>query len=289
MKDADYLENLGFSQNEAKVYTTLLRNKFLNGYEIAKLSGVSRSLVYEVVNRLVGKGILIRLEGEPNYYIPLEYEKLIARIKKKNEENINRAEEFLKGLAQGEENRDYVLNIVGYDKFIKKAAALIDAAEKEISLSIWHSEFQAVREALERAVKRGIKIYIFSFEEIPLKGAVIFSYGLCDAARLFPYRRMTLIVDGVQCLNGESGGGEDIYTCTKNHAIVSLAIDEIVLNIFWYKYIEKQGLLHERITSREFLQMIGTLAGELGINEDMTKNFMVYDFQRRRYGENEEC
>ena len=46
--------------------SALLRNKFLNGYEIAKLSGVSRSLVYEVVNRLVGKGILIRLEGEPN-------------------------------------------------------------------------------------------------------------------------------------------------------------------------------------------------------------------------------
>ena len=114
------LEGLGFSQNEEKVYTTLLRNKMLNGYEIAKLSGVSRSLVYEVVNRLVGKGILIRLEGEPNYYIPLEYDKLIARMKKESEEAIDRAEEFLKGLADGEENGDYVLNIVGYDKFLKR-------------------------------------------------------------------------------------------------------------------------------------------------------------------------
>ena len=288
MTEHDYLEKLGFSQNEAKVYTTLLRNKRLNGYEIAKLSGVSRSLVYEVVNRLVGKGILLRLEGEPNYYIPLEYEKLMARIKRENEENITRAEAFLKGLAQGEENRDYVLNIVGYDKFMKKAVALIDSAEEEISLSIWHNELSVLRQALEHAVKKGIKVYIFSFQEIELEGAVLFSYGISDAARLFPYRRMTLIVDGIQCVNGESGGAEDIYTYTRNHAIVSLAIDEIVLNIFWYKYIEKQGLLHRGITSKEFLQAIAALAGELGINADMTKNFMVYDFQRR-YGEDEEC
>ncbi len=288
MAEHDYLEKLGFSQNEAKVYITLLRNKRLNGYEIAKLSGVSRSLVYEVVNRLVGKGILLRLEGEPNYYIPLEYEKLMARIKRENEENIGRAEAFLKGLAQGEEIRDYVLNIVGYDKFMKKAAALIDSAEEEISLSIWHNELSVLRQALEHAVKRGVKVYIFSFQEIELEGAVLFSYGIVDAARLFPYRRMTLIVDNIQCVNGESGGAEDIYTYTRNHAIVSLAIDEIVLNIFWYKYIEKQGLLHRGITSREFLQAIAALAGELGINEDMTKNFMVYDFQRR-YEENEEC
>ncbi len=283
------LEGLGFSQNEEKVYTTLLRNKMLNGYEIAKLSGVSRSLVYEVVNRLVGKGILIRLEGEPNYYIPLEYDKLIARMKKESEEAIDRAEEFLKGLADGKENGDYVLNIVGYDKFLKKAAALIDGAAGEISLSIWQNEFEFLHGALENAVKRGVKVYIFTFEKIDLEGAVIFSYRLGDASRLFPYRRMTLIVDGVQCLNGESGGAgaRDIYTCTGNHAVVSLATDEIVLNIFWYKYMEKHGLLCGRNSSEGFLQVIQNLAEELEITEDMTKNFMVYDFQRRK-GKDEE-
>lgn len=281
------LEGLGFSQNEEKVYTTLLRNKMLNGYEIAKLSGVSRSLVYEVVNRLVGKGILIRLEGEPNYYIPLEYDKLIARMKKESEETIDRAEEFLKGLADGEENGDYVLNIVGYDKFLKKAVTLIDGAAGEISLSIWQKEFEFLQGALENAVKRGVKVYIFTFEEIDLEGAIIFSYRLGDASRLFPYRRMTLIVDGIQCLNGESGGARDIYTCTGNHAVVSLATDEIVLNIFWYKYMEKHGLLRGRNTSEGFLQVIQNLAEELEITEDMTKNFMVYDFQRRK-GKDEE-
>ena len=137
MGDTSYLENLGFSQNEAKVYTALLKNKLLNGYEIAKLSGVSRSLVYEVINRLVVKGVLFRLEGEPSYYTPLAYGKLIERMKREHENNINKAEEYLRNLAGEEESHDYVMNIVGIDKTIRKAAALIDGAQEEISLSVW--------------------------------------------------------------------------------------------------------------------------------------------------------
>lgn len=63
MNNYEFLEKLGFSSNEAKVYGTLIKHKVLNGYEIAKLSGVARSLVYEVINRLVAKGAVIRIDG----------------------------------------------------------------------------------------------------------------------------------------------------------------------------------------------------------------------------------
>ena len=43
MNSFEFLEKLGFSSNEAKVYGTLIKHKVLNGYEIAKLSGVARS------------------------------------------------------------------------------------------------------------------------------------------------------------------------------------------------------------------------------------------------------
>ena len=62
MNNYEFLEKLGFSSNEAKVYGTLIKHKVLNGYEIAKLSGVARSLVYEVINRLVAKGAVIRID-----------------------------------------------------------------------------------------------------------------------------------------------------------------------------------------------------------------------------------
>ena len=287
MGDASYLENLGFSQNEAKVYTALLKNKLLNGYEIAKISGVSRSLVYEVINRLVVKGVLFRLDGEPSYYTPLEYDKLIERMKREHENNINKAEEYLRNLAGEEESHDYVMNIVGIDKTIRKAAALIDGAQEEISLSVWQEEFMLLKGALRRAIERGVKIYLFTFEDIEMDGCVVFSYRISDASQLFPYRRLTLVVDSDQCLTGENSGDRSVFTYTKNHAIVSLATDEIVLNIFWFQYMKKKGCLCAGNTAKDFLHDIENMAKELNIGSDMTKNLMVYDFQRRMHGNEE--
>lgn len=281
------LENLGFTVNEAKVYTTLLRHKVLNGYEIAKLSGVSRSLVYEVIGRLVQKGHVFKLEGEPNFYRALEYGALIKKLREERESNLTRAEEMFKELSRETAADDYVVNIVGAEKGLSKARELIDGAQAEISLSIWKDTFCALKESLSEAVSRGVKVYIFTFEDIELEGATVFSYKIGDAHHLFPYLRTTLISDGGECLVGEDCGPEPIFICTRNHSVVSLATDEIVLNIFWYRYIEREGLLHGERTADDFLRVMETLADRLGINENMTKNFMVYNFQRRSKGEKE--
>ena len=66
--DYQFLIEIGFTLNEAKVYLTLLQNRYLNGYEISKLSNVSRSLVYNVIDRLVAKGFILKSEGQINHY-----------------------------------------------------------------------------------------------------------------------------------------------------------------------------------------------------------------------------
>ena len=86
MNSFEFLEKLGFSSNEAKVYGTLIKHKVLNGYEIAKLSGVARSLVYEVINRLIAKGAVIRIDGEPNLYKLSSIKTLSAALRKKRKE-----------------------------------------------------------------------------------------------------------------------------------------------------------------------------------------------------------
>ena len=82
MKDNEnykFLLEIGFTLNEAKVYLTLLQNRYLNGYEISKLSNVSRSLVYNVIDRLVAKGFILKSEGQINYYCALPYDKVIEK------------------------------------------------------------------------------------------------------------------------------------------------------------------------------------------------------------------
>lgn len=279
----EFLIKVGFSLNEAKVYVTLLQNKALNGYEIAKLSGVSRSLVYDVIERLLNKGFIIKSEGAINYYVALDYNKTLEKIDNENHKNLLNAEAKLKLLSKKENDNEFIFNIRGFDKFIDKAKERILLAKREISLSIWKQDFALLEDDLLKAIKRGVKVYIFSFEDIILDKAEIFSYKVKDASNLFPYRRISLIIDNNDTFIGENIGDKSVSIYTKNQAISSLAIDEIVLNIFWFKLIEKNSLLEKCSTSKGFLEVLNILKKEMGITPNMTKNFMVFDFQ---YGGN---
>lgn len=138
-----------------------------------------------------------------------------------------------------------------------------------------------LRSNIENAISRGIKVYIFTFESILVEGATVYSYNINDVSTLFPYRRTTIIIDGGECLVGEEGD-RNVYVHTRNHSVVSLATDEIVLNVFWNKLIEKENLLSKGCSGADFLQAIHNLAERYGITDEMTKNFLVYNFQKEK-------
>lgn len=274
-----FLLEIGFTLNEAKVYLTLLQNRYLNGYEISKLSKVSRSLVYNVIDRLVTKGFVLKSEGQINYYCALPYEKVIEKIRNDNINKLNVAKEKLKNYSRIENESEYIFNIKGIDEFFNKANDLILNAKKEISISIWKEDFPKIEENLLIAAKKGIKIYIFSFSNITFPFGEIFSYQLKNPNSLFPYRRISIVVDGKEVIIGENAGDKSICVLSKNHALVSMTTDEIVLNIFWLKYIKSKGLLKNNATSEEFLSLLSKLREDLGISIDMTKNYLVFNFQ----------
>lgn len=274
-----FLLEIGFTLNEAKVYLTLLQNRYLNGYEISKLSNVSRSLVYDVIDRLVAKGFILKSEGQVNYYCALPYDKVIEKIKNDNINKLNVAKEKLKNYSRIENESEYIFNIKGIDEFFSKANDLILNAKKEISISIWKEDFPKIEESLLIASKKGIKIYIFSFSNINFPSSEIFSYQLKDPTSLFPYRRISIIVDGKEVIIGENAGDKSICVLSKNHALVSMNTDEIVLNIFWLKYIKSKGLLKNNATSDEFLSLLNNLREDLKVSPDMTKNYLVFNFQ----------
>lgn len=283
-----FLLEIGFTLNEAKVYLTLLQNRYLNGYEISKLSNVFRSLVYNVIDRLVAKSFILKSEGQINYYCALPYDKVIEKIKNDNINKLNIAKEKLKNYSRIENESEYIFNIKGIDEFFSKANDLILNAKKEISISIWKEDFPKIEESLSIASKKGIKIYIFSFSNIDFPYGEIFSYQLKNPASLFPYRRISIVVDGKEVIVGENAGDKSICVLSKNHALVSMTTDEIVLNIFWLKYIKSKGLLKDNATSDEFLTLLNKLREDLRVSPDMTKNYLVFNFQfgGKDYGSN---
>ena len=64
----DLLTKFGLTRQEASVYLSLLADGDLNGYEVAKTLGISRSNAYTALAGLVDKGAAWLIEGSVTRY-----------------------------------------------------------------------------------------------------------------------------------------------------------------------------------------------------------------------------
>jgi len=86
------LQHLGMSGYEAKAYVALVAaGTPLNGYEVAKHSGVPRSTVYETLGKLVGRGAAYEVRaGEASVgYISLPPNALLDRMRREFDRSID--------------------------------------------------------------------------------------------------------------------------------------------------------------------------------------------------------
>lgn len=77
MREKIHLENLqklGLSTAEAILYLNLLKKKNFTATEIARVSGISRSKIYEILNKLIHKGLCIEILGSLKKYSPVNPE-----------------------------------------------------------------------------------------------------------------------------------------------------------------------------------------------------------------------
>lgn len=67
--------------------------------------------------------------------------------------------------------------------------------------------------------------------------------------------------------------------------------EKIIKNYFviWNKLIEKENLLSKGCSGADFLQAIHNLAERYGITDEMTKNFLVYNFQKEKTQNGKKC
>ncbi len=75
------LQKLGFTENEAKIYSALVCLKKACAREIFEASGVPRAKVYKVLRRMEEKGYVQIIDGQPTCYRGREPEELISRIR----------------------------------------------------------------------------------------------------------------------------------------------------------------------------------------------------------------
>jgi len=81
LKIINNLQKLGFTENEAKIYATLVCMKTATAREIYETSGVPRPKVYKVLRGMEEKGYVQITDGEPIHFSCIRPEELISRIR----------------------------------------------------------------------------------------------------------------------------------------------------------------------------------------------------------------
>ncbi len=200
----EQLKQLGFNQYEAQAYVALLKENPLNGYELAKASGIPRPNIYPVLQKLEESGAVMRISAaEGTRYTPVPANELLEKLKRRYLQSLEAATTSLQQITPPP-NFESVLNIRGYTELLDQARALLDQTEHHLLLSTWPEEALALAEPVQRAAQRGVQITTLCLRgclhPCPACRGAIFRYAIAPAGNA---RWLVLVSDEGELLAGE--------------------------------------------------------------------------------------
>jgi sugar-specific transcriptional regulator TrmB len=200
----DKLVRIGFSEYEAKAYVALLRESPVTGYQLAKLSSVPRSMIYEVLGKLTVRGAAMTLRKEGStQYAPVPAAEFLEQLHREQDALINALADDLSDLA-ATSDLDYVWNIDGHANVMAKAIEMIDQSTHRIYVSMLPATFPTLRPALLRAIARGVQVVAYSTGELDLPGGRVIATPVpAEVHERVEGLWLILVVDAAEVLVGE--------------------------------------------------------------------------------------
>jgi len=198
------LVELGFSEYEAKAYVALLEENPATGYQVSKISGVPRSMVYEVLAKLTARGAAMELlqEGRTQY-APIPPRDFFDQLHREHEDLVASLKDDLTAVGTTSD-LEYVWNIEGYDNVMARAQEMIRQAEDRVYMAVLPTTFPPLKPALEAAIARGVRVVVYSSQSLDLPGGrVVVTSMSRDHLKRPEGLGLILVVDGDEVLIGE--------------------------------------------------------------------------------------
>ncbi len=243
------LIDMGFSEYEARAYVSLLKRNPSSAYEMGKLSGIPTSKIYEVISRLVEKGMISPVDRDgTKKYIPADSSELLDGLKFRFDQNLKSLRHELSVLRDKDEP-SYIWNIIDYDYFIEKARKMTGEARRTILLSAWREEMTVLQDSIESAINMDVKIAIVHFGEAESSSGTAFRHPIEDTIyQEKGGRSLVLISDSTEVLMGtiyHEGSIEGVWS--RNPGFVTLAEDYVKHDIYMMKIVRRfEGELKRR-------------------------------------------
>ncbi len=234
------LIELGFSNYEAKVYCSLLRQNPATAYEIAKDSFIPTSKIYEVLSKLLEKEIILEIvDNNKKKYIPVDPQDYIEKYKSKTNETLDYLTSNLISFKK-EDDISYIWNIKDYNYLLSKAMALISNAKNTLLVSIWKEEMIHLEKYLSIfSSMNNNKLSIVHFGEPENKIGQIFQHPIEDT--LYSEkggRGLVIVADSKEVLMGIIYQDNKVNGAfSRNKGFVMMAEDYLKHDIYIMKIV----------------------------------------------------
>ncbi|UNK21431.1 TrmB family transcriptional regulator [Paenibacillus sp. N3/727] len=151
------LLQFGYSQYESKVYETLVTSgEAMDASSIVKLSGVPKAKIYEVLDRLVDKGIVMdTVSGKKRTYTALPVEAVIDKLTHEFESDIK---ELRSAGVRKTVVDDQVWSLKSHSSIQAFCKQMIEEAQESVLVSMWSDEFNEITDLLDRKEREGVRV-----------------------------------------------------------------------------------------------------------------------------------
>ena len=205
MEQNRIIENLllfGLTRQEATIYICLIQNHEMSGYEVAKVTGISRSNAYSALSGLTEKGAAYLIEGSTSKYIGVPVEEFCENKIRNMKKVAVELQEHIPKVAVAEEG---YITIGSYKNILDKIHNMIFQAEKRLYLSAPEEFIQVIEQDLRTVCSQGMKVVILTNEEVRIPEAKVYRTEKKD-------KQIRLITDSKYVLTGEITGS-NLDTC----------------------------------------------------------------------------
>ncbi len=237
------LKRFNFTESEAKAYMALLQNGPQTGYEVSKLSGVPRSKIYNVMELLVNRGVVVTTTGSKTILYRAEsIERLSSLVQTSVENNIQELKEVASVFLHPTDD-EQIWKMSEYYCILDKCKEMISHCEKELMVQLWQEELTPEIEALLIEKEKTIKVLVILYDnkgQYNTKLNQVYRHGFeQDRLSETGCRWLTIVADGKEMLHA-SIRNENIAEAayTKNASMVFFAKEYVRHDAYCIRMID---------------------------------------------------
>lgn len=159
------LQKFGFSQYESQVFEVLASSEEpMDATNIVKYSGVPKSKIYEVLTRMIEKGMVLDSVSEKKkLYTALPLSTVIEKLTTEFQENV---EQLKTSTSKRKFYDEHVWSLKVDSSIRAQTKEILQTAEKSIKVSAWEDDVQDYLPILEEKEKQGIDVEVLVVGEL---------------------------------------------------------------------------------------------------------------------------